>query len=144
MQYHENTPEREGYVTDLEIENFENDLHHADSNVEISDSGLLSDCLYTNVDHTWDHFTIKLVFAITNHKRKSNNKDDNIPIVTYKNSSRVVHLNNWENLVYFMAFLPSLFLFGIGDHVSITHGSKKRNVPLDLWSKWVLLHHSKR
>ncbi len=87
---------------------------------------------------------MKFVSAITNHKRKSNNKDANTPILTYNNSGKVVPLNDWENPEYFTASFPSLFLFGIGGHISTTRGSKKGNIPIGLWGKWVLLHHSKR
>ncbi len=50
LQYDEDIQEREGYVADLETENFENDLYHAMNNAGISESGLLSSCLYTNAD----------------------------------------------------------------------------------------------
>lgn len=52
LQCDENRQEREGYVADLETENFENDLHYVVSNTGINDSGLLSNCLYTNLDDT--------------------------------------------------------------------------------------------
>ncbi len=52
LQCDEDIQEREGYVADLETGNFENDLHHAVSNARISNSGLLSGCLYTDVDNT--------------------------------------------------------------------------------------------
>ncbi len=52
LQCDEDTQEREGYVADLETENFENDLHHAVNNAGISNSGLLSGCLYTDADDT--------------------------------------------------------------------------------------------
>ncbi len=125
----------------METKNFENDLHHAMSNAGISDFGLLSDCLYIDADDTREYLTMKLVSAITNYKRKSNNEDANTPILTYKNSGRVVPLNDWENLKYFMASFSSLFSFGIGGHISRIRGSKKGNIPLKLRGKWALLHH---
>ncbi len=78
---------------------------------------------------------MKLVSAITNHKRKSNKKDANRPILTYKNSGRVVSLNDWESSKYFTISFPSVFFFGIGGHVSTIRGSKKGNIPLKLWGK---------
>lgn len=81
-------------MADLETENFENDLHYVVSNTGINDSGLLSGCLYTDVDDTWKYTIMKLVSAITNHKRKSNNKDAYTTILTYKNSGRVIPLND--------------------------------------------------
>ncbi len=135
LQCDKDTKEKEGYVANLEIENFKNNLDHAVNNAEISDSGLLSGCLYTDVDDTQEHPPMKLVSAITNHKKKSNNENANIPILSYKNSDRVVRLNNWENPEYFTTSFPSLFPFGIGGHVCTTRGSKKRNIPLELWGK---------
>lgn len=68
---------------------------------------------------------MKLVSAITNHKRKSNNENANTPIFTYQNSGRIVFLNDWENLEYFTAFFLIFFPFDIRGHISITCGSKK-------------------
>lgn len=60
-------------MANLKTDNFKNNLHHADNNIGIRDSGLLSGCLYINMDNTWEHLTMKLVSAISNHKRKNNN-----------------------------------------------------------------------
>lgn len=87
---------------------------------------------------------MKLVLAITNYKRKSNNEDANTPIFIYKNSGCVIPLNDWKNSEYFTALFPSLFPYRIGGSVSIIHGSKKRNILLELWDKWALLHHLTR
>lgn len=97
----------------MEVGNFENDLHYALSNVGISDSSLLSSCLYTNSDNTRELSTIKLVSAITNHKKKSNHEDANTSIFVYENNANVVSLNDWENLEYFTPLFPSLFPYGI-------------------------------
>ncbi len=135
LQCEEDIQEREGYIAVLEMENFENNLHHTVSNTRIGDSDLLSGYLYTNTDDTQKHPTMKLVSVITNHKRKSNNEDANIPIFIYKNSGRVVLLNDWENLEYFTVFFLSPFPFGIGGHVSIICDSKEGNISLELCGK---------
>lgn len=75
---------------------------------------------------------MKLVLAITNHKRKSNNKDANTPILTYKNSGSIIPLNDWKNLDYFTTSFPFFFSFGIRGHISITRDSKKVNILLEL------------
>lgn len=67
------------------------------SNMGIGKSSLFSSCLYTDVDNIREHLTINLISAITNQKKKSNNKDTNTPILTYKNSGYIVFLNDWEN-----------------------------------------------
>ncbi len=87
---------------------------------------------------------MKLVLAKTNHKRKSNNKDANTLIPIYKNSGRVVSLNDWENSEYFTTFFSSFFFFSIGGYVSTMRGSQKGNIPLELWDKWALLYHSRK
>ena len=61
--------EREGYTMNLESDNYENDLHHAVEDAGLDDSGILSGCLYTDADDTREHPTMKLVAAMTNHKR---------------------------------------------------------------------------
>lgn len=132
LQCDEDIQEREGYAADLDTDNFENDLHYAINNVEIGDSGLLSGCLYTDVDDTWEHPTMKLVSAITNHKNKSNNNFADFPILRYKNGGRVIFLNDWENSEYFTASFPTIFLFGIEGHISTTHGSRKKRMPLEV------------
>ena len=66
--------------------------------------GLLSSYLYTNADDTQKHLTIKLVLAISNYKKKSNNQDTNKPISIYKNAYYIILLNNWKNSNYFIVF----------------------------------------
>lgn len=67
LQCDENIYKKKSYIADLEMENFENDLHHAMSNTKINDSDLLSGSLYTSADDTQKYPTLKLVLAITNH-----------------------------------------------------------------------------
>ncbi len=94
LQYDEYIQEKNNYVDDLKIEIFENDFYRTMNNAGISDSYLLNGCLYINTDDISKHPTMKSVLAITNYKRKFNNKNANIPILIYKNSSKVVPLNN--------------------------------------------------
>ena len=64
------------------------------SSIEIGDFDLLSSFLYINIGNTKRHFSIKLILVITNHKKKSQNKDLNILILIYKNNGYLVFLNN--------------------------------------------------
>ena len=82
LECDEDNQERDDYAANLDTDNFENDLYHAIHDVEIHDFGLLSGCLYTDMDDIQNHPTIKLVLAITNHKNKSNRDDANSPILT--------------------------------------------------------------
>lgn len=131
LQYDDDIQEKEGYAANLETDNFENNLHYAVNSAGISDSSVLSGCLYTDTDDTQEYLTMKLVSAICNHKRKSNNQDVNTLILTYKNPGRVISLNDWDNPEYFTASLPSLFAFGTGDHISTTNSSRKYKIPLE-------------
>lgn len=113
----------------MKAENFKNDLYHIINSAEIGDLGLLNGYLYTNTDDTRKHSAIKLILAITNYKKKSINKDNNLPILIYKNNEYVIPLK------YFTAFFPSFFLFGIKGHVFIVYNFKKENILLKIWGK---------
>ena len=93
LQCNDDIQERQDYVANLETDNFKNNLYHSVNSVGISDFSVLSGCLYTDMDDTRKHLTIKLVLAICNHKKKNNNQDVNTPILIYKNPSRVIPLN---------------------------------------------------
>lgn len=125
LQCDEDIQEREGYAADLEAGNFENDLHHTANNARIGDSDLLSGCLYTDVNDTQEHPTMKLVSAITNYKSRSNNDNTNSLILTYQNNGYVTPLNDWDNPEYFTASFPTLSPFGIGGHLSTANSPKK-------------------
>lgn len=98
----------------------------------MGDLALLSGCLYINTENTQEHHTIKLILAITNHKKKSINKNNNLPILIFNSNERVIFLNNGENLDYFIAFLLFYFPFSIRSHVSIIHNLKKGNILLKI------------
>lgn len=110
----------------MEADNFENNLHHTANNIEIGDLGLLSSCLYINVNNIQEYPTMKLVLAISNDKNRSNNDKINSLILTYQNYGRITPLNNWDNQKYFTACFPTFILFKIGNHLSTTNGLKKR------------------
>lgn len=85
---------KENYAADLEAKSFQNDLYNIVNSKKISDSGLLNGFLYINIGNTREYSIIKLVLAITNHKKKSNNKNTNLPILIYKNSRSIISLND--------------------------------------------------
>ncbi len=109
------------------MENFENDLHYAMSNARSSNSDLLSDCLYTYADNTQNHLTMKLVSAITNHKKKSNDEDTNIPILTFKNSGKIIPLYDWENVEYYTTFFH-FFSFLVLEAIYLQHVTLKNEL----------------
>lgn len=78
----------------MKVDNFENDFYHVVNNTRIGNLGLLSGYLYTNVNDSQVHLTLKLVLAITNHNSRSNNNNINSSILTYQNNKRVTLLND--------------------------------------------------
>lgn len=97
-------------MTDLKIENFENDLYYAINSARISDLRLLNSCLYINTDNTWKNPIIKFVSAISNHKKKFNDYNINLLILTYQNVGHVISLNDWDNPEYFSLVLEDIYL----------------------------------
>lgn len=57
---------------------------------------------------------MKLVSAVTNHKRNLNDEELDTPILTYTNNGGIVPLKDWENPEYFTAAFPTLFPYGVG------------------------------
>lgn len=110
FQYDKDIHEREDYIIDLDVDKFDNNLHHAINNIKISDFDLLSICLYIDIDDTCKRFIIKFVLAITNHKNKLNNNYTDSLIFTYQNRGRIIFLNDWENPEYFMTSFSTIFL----------------------------------
>lgn len=145
LKYDPSHEEREGYAANFDSDNYENKLHHALGTGGLNDSGILSGCLYTDVYDTQENPTMKLVLAVTNHKRTAASEDTSeIPILTYENNGRPVPLNDWENPDYFTSAFPTLFPFVIGCHLTKKDDPRKSQVSLQAWGKWALLHHSRR
>lgn len=44
---------RERYRTNLEANNNENNLHHSIGSASINDSGILSSCIYIDINESW-------------------------------------------------------------------------------------------
>lgn len=74
---------------------------------------------------------MKLVLAICNQKRKTNNPDLNTPILTYKNPGFVIPLHHWNNPEYFAVSFFSLFLMGTESYISAINSSRKYKLLLD-------------
>lgn len=74
---------------------FKNDLYYIIMNsIIINNSSLLNCYLYTNINNTEEYLIIKLILAITNYKKKFNNKNTNLPILIFKNNKHIISLNN--------------------------------------------------
>ena len=95
--YHDelNLATREDYVADLENNDFENNLHHAISTLNLIDDDIFNDCLYTNVNNTRENSLAKLMTVVFNHKRDDNNETFDVELVViYESRSRLSILNN--------------------------------------------------
>lgn len=87
--------------------------------------------IYTDANDTREDLTMKLVSAVTNYKWGAVLSDNiDLPIFTYKNSRHPILLNNWENLNYFISAFPTLFPFGIGDHLGLCTNGKTAKISL--------------
>ncbi len=145
LLYDPDSDERERYSADLNADNHENELHHSMSDAWLNDSGLLSGCLYTDIDDARDHFIMKLVSTVANYKQGAASTENlDLPILTYKNKGRLIPLNDWENPNNFTMVFPSLFPLGIEGHLAAYNIKKRTKVSLEVWGKWALFHHSRR
>lgn len=82
-----------------------------------NNSWFLKSCLYTDANNIQEYLTLKLVFAVINHKQNIvSNKNSNLPILIYKNNRYYILLNNWENLNYFILAFAILFSLSNSDH----------------------------
>lgn len=53
------------------IDNSKNKLYYAVNDISLNDFGLLSDCLYTNVNDIYKHPILKLISAVTIYKESA-------------------------------------------------------------------------
>ncbi len=79
----DNSSEREGYGANLAENNEENNLHHAIGSAGINESGILSGCIYTDVNESRQNLYLKLIFAIHNLSNDNGAED-------HKNKTRPI------------------------------------------------------
>lgn len=78
--------EREGYGANLAENNEENDLHHAIGSAGINESGILSGCIYTDVNESRQNPYLKLISAIHNlsdDNAAEDHNDEPRPVISY-------------------------------------------------------------
>ncbi len=83
--------EREGYEVDLSKNNDENNLHYTIGSAGINESGILSGCIYTDVNESEQNPYLKLISAIHNLSNDSASDDNGVedhsvdppPVITY-------------------------------------------------------------
>ena len=141
--------EHQGYTHDLSEDNLENDMHAAISDswdsgckdgCNESQSQLLSGCVFSDIDGTRHHLVLKLISAVHNLGRSTNDDaEETEPLIVYSSDGRPTCLNNWQDEHYFPGAFPTLFPFGDGGHLA----KRKTSISLKVWAKWAMEHHSR-
>lgn len=81
-----NSSERKGYGVDLVKNNDENNLHYAIEATGIYEFGILSRCIFTNVNISRQNPYLKLIFAVHNLSDDNATEDYNNapkPVISY-------------------------------------------------------------
>ncbi len=127
--------EYEGYTHDLSEDNLENDMHAVISDCNESQSGLLSGCVFSNIDRTHHHPVLNLISVVNNLANDNSEKTE--PLIMYSANGHPTCLNDWEDEHYFTKAFPTLFLFGDGGHLA----KRKTAISLKVWATWAMEHH---
>ncbi len=138
----DNSSERKDYKANLVENNEENDLHHAIRSADINGSGILSGCIYTDVNESRQNPYLKLISVIHNLSNDNAAKDHNDeprPVISYNLHDDGKPLNNWDNSDFFPIAFPALFPYRDGGHIA----PRSTKVFLHAWAKWALSHHSR-
>ena len=144
--------EREGYTVNLQLGNYENDLHAAqDEDSTNNHENFLTGSLYTDVNGERQDPNLQMINALLEAKTGDKNQTNklttshlytrrNMPIVSYAIHGQATLLNFWETPFYFTGAFPTLFPNGIGGHLD------QRTFPVSLtaFAEWALNHHSRR
>ncbi len=124
-----NHSEHKGYTHDLSEDNLENDMHTTISDYNKSQSGLLSECIFSNIDGTHYHPILKLIFMVNNLTNDNGEKTE--PLIIYSANSHPTYLNDWEDEHYFTGAFPTMFPFGDNRHLA----KCKTAISLQVWVK---------
>ncbi len=127
-----NQHKREGYVTDLNDDNFENDLDTAIAGTDIEGDHINSGCVYSDIDDQRQNSTLRLLSAVANIQATVSTRDQpTSTTISYYNSGQLVSLNDWEDPHYFTSVFPCLFPFGTEGHLE----QRKGPMSLEAWAK---------
>ncbi len=130
---------RKGCGVDLSKNNDENDLHHVIGSAGINESGILSSCIYTNVNKSRQNPYLKLISAIHNFSNDSAPDDNGVEdhsidlplVITYNLQGDKKPLNDWDNPDLFPIAFFALFAYGNGGHIA----PQSTKVSLQAWAK---------
>ncbi|KAL2782782.1 hypothetical protein BJX66DRAFT_345523 [Aspergillus keveii] len=147
--------ERVGYTVDLEDHNYENDWQAAEDDFSnpTDTSPLLTGSVATDINGERQNSDMRLINTIHrlvhdywNYTTPCGEDTSvlltfrTIPIISYNIQSQPALLNHWQDIHYFLAAFPTLFLTGIGGHMD------RRVIPVSLaaFVDWALCYHSRR
>ncbi len=109
---------RENYATDLNDNNFENDLDVAIAGTGIEGDHINSSCVYSDIDGQWQNPTLLLLSSVANIQATVSTTDQpTSTTILYCNSGQLVPLNDWKDPHYFISAFLCLFLFGTEGHL---------------------------
>lgn len=108
----------EGYATDLNNGNFENDFNVAIAGTDIEKNYINSGYIYSNINDQQQNPTLQLLSTVTNIKSTVSitNQLTSTTIFYYSNGQLIL-LSNQENPYYFTFAFPYLFLFRTGGYL---------------------------
>ena len=89
--------EQEEYDANLAGNNDENNLHHIIDFMRNNDSGILSSCIYTDVNESKQNLYLKLISTIHNFSNKHGHKDEEeetLLIIIYDDHGYSTFLND--------------------------------------------------
>ena len=132
VQCNANQHKREGYATDLNDGNFENDLHTAIAGISIKEDHINIGYVYSDIDNQRQNPTLQLLSAVVNIKPTVSITNQPISTtISYCSIGQLIPLNNWENPHYFTSAFPCLFLFRTRGYLE----QQKKPMSLEAWAK---------
>ncbi len=134
-----NISERKDYGIDLSKNNNENDLHHAIGSESINELGILSGCIYTDVNESRQnpyHKSISAIHNLYNDSALDNNGVEDYCVepplvITYNLQDNRKSLNDWDNPNFFSIAFLALFPYGDDGHIA----PQSTKVSLQVWAK---------
>lgn len=83
----------------------------------IKNTGLLSGCIYTDINEARQNPYIKLILAINNIQTTAMVVDNvSQPMLTFNLQGNQIALNDWNNASFFSLAFSTLFLHSNGGH----------------------------
>lgn len=114
--------ERKNYGRNLAENNEENNLHSTIGSAGMNESGILSGCIYTDVNKSRQNLYLMLIFVIHNLLNDNVIEDHNDkprPVISYNLHSDRKPLNDWNNPDFFPIAFLALFFYRDGGNIAL-------------------------